>query len=884
MKFEWWKAGNGNDLGGLDSGWLKEPTRSINNGGSGGNNKAVIWGTGIAAGLLGAGAVAWNYWNEILLGLEVGGISGAIAGAAYAGFKIKNELIAEEMVMLHLKPKQGMKANPERFARMTRDFRQLYAKYFWKKRLWVKWQIIRNERKKYEFRMIIPKAKKGVIMKYLGTCYPDVIIKETPVVVPSFFEPETGEATHLKLESNDQTLGIRSDLDNQMGDILGMMDPKTILEITFSPASAKPIRDKGRKKVKELEQAEEKGSAVRAEIEQVKQRYQNNPNGFDVFIDAWAYSGLEAFVGRISARTERSNKINGYPYESFASKRNPIAYDMKKRVLARWQSNLLTDRELANFLMLPPKGHPIWEHIECELPKPPITDKDFVEGLGIGYIDSDDPKQDGRIARLKVKTLCNHGLIAGKSGGGKGSSLSMFMKMDFLQQWIEGKPDSMGATICDPHGSSIFLILSYLLDMEAKGYKIPWYRVKCVSFGALGAYQYPVAMNPLHMFDYDKIDAVATDTEKVILSAFDSEHLSKGASDLQRAIQVLLGSKRDHSILDITRLFEYNDTLRNELVRENAVKNPVVNTWLEKIDDKIEDTEKDMTIGSIDTRLASLTTKQSIQRLFCRKGNYFDVESILQNGDLVLVDFLLAEPECFKLVASWLSRKYYSESQRRGYGKRPHLLIFDEVQKFNVPITFNEIISENRKFNMGLVLMTQKISNLDDTLADTIMENAGFVLSVRVEQGADKMARILKHPFTAEELENLENGLEAAVKSNDGRARLKLEYPQFLLEGEPTWKDSDEEEQAIDIARNKFIELLARDHKTAEEADQEVYEFVYGVAPVPEAETTDEPELEVAATRSDQGDDQGAKIEDDAPAPAATPSKKTFVTVVKRKK
>jgi hypothetical protein len=751
----------------------------------------------------------------------------ALAGAA--AYKIWLELQKTQVIALRIKPKQGFTMDTERVGNMSRDFRTIYNKFAWRKRVWVKWQVIRNANKNYEFRLIVPadKKTKNKFTAYIKTCYPDVIITEEAPTLPDFFDPYDGEATHMKLADQDKTLGLQNDLGNEMGDILGMMTPKSIIEFTFSPSSGKDIRRAGRKRVRELELQEKKGADTRAEIAQVRTRYQGKVTAFDVFVDIWSYSGLEALASRISDRTERSNKLKGKPYYQLEEYRNPIQYETHKRVLARWQANKLTDKELSSFLMLPPDDHPVWEFIETERVKPPVTASDFNGDIALGYIDSDNPEQNGRAARLQIKTFCNHGLIAGAAGGGKGSALSMLFKMDFLKQWAEGKPDSMGATVCDPHNLLNLLIISYLLDMERQGVKVPWDRVKVVSFGKLGAEKYPVAMNLLHRIPGHDVDATATALQEVILSAFDSSGMSKGVSDLQRAIQALMCDP-DASILDIVRLFQYKPSSNEH--RERLIlsaENDVVAEWLDDLHRKIKKKKEDVGVTSVDARLSQLVTKKSIQRFHLREGNYFDVDKILANGDLVLIDFLEAQPESYKLIAGWLSSQYYNRAQARGAGKRPHILIFDEVQKFKVESIYTSIIRENRKFNCGLVLSTQQPDRLDQELTETITSNAGFVLSVRQEAGAAKMQKLLGAPFAGEELNQLEKGLEAAVKSDDGKARLKLEYPQFLLKGVPTWKDSKEEEQAIQIAEQKFLELLARDHKTAKEADEEVSNYVY---------------------------------------------------------
>lgn len=767
----------------------------------------------------------------ISFGVSGIGIAGLLALSGSVA-KTVQELKLPPMTAIKIVPREGAKIKPESVGKMVHSLRSLYAKHLWNKRKWVKWRITRDREGKIQFKVIVPVEEMRTIQQKLRLAFPDCVVSETSLDLPDYFNPSEGFVTHLKMaESKDQTMGLRNDLSNQMGDILNLMPDESVLEISFSPTSIESIKKSVKKKVETLR--EEGGRDAEQVVKRVKERVA--PTGgvertaFHVYFDIWSKNSPAAFIGDLSGYTEKDgNKLKGKPYRLMAEKRNPINIHQGLRSLMLWQANKLTDTELTSFLMLPPYGHPIWKHIETAIPRPPVKETDFQGVYGIGYIDSDDPTQDGRAARLKIKTFTNHGLIAGASGGGKGSALGMLAKLDFLKDWVMNPDSSMGMTICDPHGTTLYLYINFLLELERQGYQIPWERVKCVSFGRQGMYEYPVAMNILHMFEGEEIDQVATDVEEIILSAFNSANMSKGVSDLQRALQVILRKKGNRSILDINTLFKATERarrMRAEILSDKTFNNHGVKEWLMEAHRTIEQTGKDLTVSSIDTRLASLTTKQGIQRLLCRKENYFNVAQILEDGNLVLIDFLGAEPETYKLIAGWLSKKYYDESQKRGEGGRPHLLAFDEVQKFNVSKIFTDIICENRKFNMGVLLVTQMVSRLDEELAEAITSNAGFIMSVRQEAGAAGMQKLLGHPFTAEELTKLEKGLEAAIKSDDGVARLKLEYPQFLLNGKPTWKDSDEEKKAMAIAKEKFKELLARDHKTAEEADQEVAEM-----------------------------------------------------------
>lgn len=764
------------------------------------------------------------------------GLSGFALLAGYAGLKGYQLYQKEDVVALELKPKATAKPDPQKVAAMVKEFRQLYKRFFLK-RQWLRWQIVRDQDGKFSFRLLVPKKHKNVIKIRLENAYPDCFVIESSPDLPSFYDPYLGDVAHLRLRHGKER-GLNQSLHNGMGDILSLMGNESILEVAFSPSSVKPIRKAIKKEFSKLK----KQTDDKELLQRILERNKGDRTAFDCYISIWGKYGIDSLIGELSAKTEGLNKLTGKPYRFLDQYRNSFNWDDRLKPLPFWRKSLLTDQEIAPLFFLPTRNHPIWQHIPQEAPRPFVGENEFKGQYGIGKLDTDNPVTKGKIARLKTRTLTNHGLIAGASGGGKGSALMQFVKTDFLQRWIDDR-NSMGITICDPHTEDILLILNRLLEMEKEGIEVPWDRVKVASFGEIGANNFPVAANLLYVPDSEKvnIDRIAEICSEVILNTFDSSSLSQSVAYLERAFQALLYRKQQSSLLDITRLFRYSAEgleLRQQAIEATKNKNPIIWEAWSEIHYEIQKDKKDKKVNAIDTRLTPLLAKKSMQRFFCRDGNYFSqVPDFIRSGDLVLVDFRGASNEIFRLCAAWLANLYFHASQDRGSGGRSHLLIFDEVQKFSATDSFFKILSENRKFNMGLILMTQEVEALDQKLKSSLKQNAGMILSVRQSgDGAKAMAQLLGEPFSADELSNLVTGREAAIKSFDGKARLLLDYPSYVLDGKECAMHSREEAIAKDAAREKFLELLARDHKTVKEADQEIRRFV-GLAPEPKQQS-----------------------------------------------
>src|SRR5690606_17659207 len=408
------------------------------------------------------------------------------------------------------------------------------------------WWIIRGTDGKYQFKLICPVDHKKVLKTRLSNAYPDCVVTETNADLPDFYNPEDGEAAHMKLSERSKERGLKPFEPYDMGDILSLMEPETILEVVVSPSSVRPIRRAVKKKVDKIRKSKEPDKDL---IEQIKKRNTGDSTAFDVIINVWGKNGIGALLGDISSKTEHLNKLIGRPYRVGQSKRDSFGWDERLKPLAKWRQSKLTDEELAPFFYLPHEAHRIWEHIPIEYPRPYDPNNAFSGDYAVGRLDTDNPNKKGRIARLNTNTLTNHRLIDGASGGGKGSALLTFIKQDFLYKWIN-EPDSMGATICDPHTEDILLILSHLIDLEKQGIPVPWERVRVVSFGEIGANHYPVAANMLHVpqDQQNNIDRIAEVCGELILNAFDSSSLSQSVTDLERAFQGLLYADQSTSL------------------------------------------------------------------------------------------------------------------------------------------------------------------------------------------------------------------------------------------------------------------------------------------------------------------------------------------------
>jgi hypothetical protein len=102
-----------------------------------------------------------------------------------------------------------------------------------------------------------------------------------------------------------------------------------------------------------------------------------------------------------------------------------------------------------------------------------------------------------------------------------------------------------------------------------------------------------------------------------------------------------------------------------------------------------------------------------------------------------------------KLQAAVMSRANIEEKDRV-----PFYLYIDEFQNFTTD-TLQEILAESRKYGLGLYLTNQLVGQLSDKMKDTVMGNAGTVVTYSIGSiDASFMQTILK-PFTETDIQFL---------------------------------------------------------------------------------------------------------------------------------
>ncbi|MBF0231789.1 MAG: type IV secretion system DNA-binding domain-containing protein [Desulfamplus sp.] len=323
-----------------------------------------------------------------------------------------------------------------------------------------------------------------------------------------------------------------------------------------------------------------------------------------------------------------------------------------------------------------------------------------------------------------------HCFILGQTGSGK----STLMKNMIIQDIQAGR----GAAVIDPHGEMIDSLLG----------QIPMERAEDVILFDPLDIERPIGFNILEWNTIQERDLIIDELYQIFHHIYNFEKTGGPVFELyfRGALALLMGDKKRTgfipTILDFA-LFFLDGKFRRYL------KETTHDVCLHDFLKQAEEAGGDTALANITPYITSKITRfqdTTLKRIFGQESTSFNFDKILDKGKIVLIKLgkgrfgqvtsaLLANMivSRFKLAAMKRSEKAPSE-------RRDFFLYIDEAH--NLPAeNFMELLSEARKYNVGLILATQYAAQLTksskgskDNLLSALLGNVGQTITFRLGQ------------------------------------------------------------------------------------------------------------------------------------------------------
>lgn len=342
---------------------------------------------------------------------------------------------------------------------------------------------------------------------------------------------------------------------------------------------------------------------------------------------------------------------------------------------------------------------------------------------------------------IKAVDRLRHMYIIGKTGVGKSTFMEQIIMADIY--------DGQGVGVIDPHGELIEGIL----------HKIPKERLKDVVLFDPGDSEYPVGLNIIESDNRDDKSLIADGIVSVFKKEFANSWGPRLEYILTNAILTLLHCQ-NISLLVLPRLLT-DSNYRKFLLKQ--VKDPILlKFWLEEYERVAADPRRlQEEISSILNKVGRFTTNPLVRNIIGQVSTTLSFDEIIDNRKIFLVNLAQGKigQENMALLGGMLVTKLYSTVTRRikkaAHERVPFYLFIDEFQNFSNS-TFEKILSEARKFGLGLTIAHQFIDQIDEGVRNAVFGNVGTLVNFAVgPRDADFLVKEFTPFLSASDLINL---------------------------------------------------------------------------------------------------------------------------------
>jgi hypothetical protein len=332
-----------------------------------------------------------------------------------------------------------------------------------------------------------------------------------------------------------------------------------------------------------------------------------------------------------------------------------------------------------------------------------------------------------------------HMYIIGKTGTGKSTLIETLIRQD-----IEA---GRGAALLDPHGDLVERVLIHI--PEQKREDLIYFNVPDVTLG----------FNPLERVPPGKRALVASGLLDVFKKIWNDSWGPRLEHILRNGLLALL-DQPEATLTDILRLLDDKDFRRTAAAR--VCNSQVRDFWLREYESYPSRFRVEV-IAPIQNKVGAFLANPVLNRILTQRKSSFDLRRVIDDGKFLLVNLAkgkIGEDSAALfgalLVTSMglaaLSRSELAEKDRRDF-----FLYLDEFQSFTT-LSLASMLSELRKYHVGLILAHQHLSQINLQLMDAILGNAGTIISFRLGlQDAEILEKEFQPIFSSEDLVNLPN-------------------------------------------------------------------------------------------------------------------------------
>ena len=374
-----------------------------------------------------------------------------------------------------------------------------------------------------------------------------------------------------------------------------------------------------------------------------------------------------------------------------------------------------------------------------------------------------------REASLSAVERLKHLYVIGKSGTGKSTLLFNLAIQDILA--------GRGIAIIDPHGDLVEDLLHH----------IPRSRTRDVVYLDLTDFEHPIAWNPL---ERQTALPVATQAGHILSACKHIWRESWGPRMeylLVNSLHALI--EAGETLLSLPRLLtdaEYRERL---CVR---ITDPKVKQYFEDEFAALDPRQRTEVISPVQNKIGQLLSHEAVRNILASRRSSISLPFMMDERRILLVNLgkgLLGEEPANlfgSLLVSSLGAAALARSGQSEESRIPFFLYVDEFQNFSTQ-GFASMLSEVRKYKLGLVLANQFIGQLSDTVRQAVIGNAATRIILGIGSEDAEHLKLEIAPFPPRHAEEL-SPFTGLLKTSGSETEQLTLFPPINTHHNRAWR------------------------------------------------------------------------------------------------
>ncbi len=362
--------------------------------------------------------------------------------------------------------------------------------------------------------------------------------------------------------------------------------------------------------------------------------------------------------------------------------------------------------------------------------------------LNVTYFAKTNFRDDERPFGILQADRLFHFYILGKTGTGKSTLLHKKVIQD-----IGNQENKVGLLLIDVHGD---LITKVIRDF-------PEGRRNDLVYLDASDPNIILGYNPLRRVSYEKRALVASNILEVFQRLWGNQGWGVKVSHLLRYIILTLLDQESSIFSDVLRILS-DVEFRKNCVRK--VVNPDVKRFWEK---EFSNYNSKTDLIPIYNKIGGLLSYPSVKRILIETKEQISLRTIMDNKKVLLVNLskgaIGSEASYIlgSLLLTSLASAAFSRIDTPEHNRNPFFVYLDEFQNYT-NLSLVEMLSELRKFKVGMIMAHQYLSQLDPKIRDAVLGNVGTIVCFRLGYDDARIMEKMFHPiFSSSDFMNLSN-------------------------------------------------------------------------------------------------------------------------------